>query len=108
MLLITGMCARRMPPHCSTELLLRVCKSPFRVPQLYVYMQVSELHLEQQVVVRGATMTWGVLLIRDPILSWMIVVKYTARNKFLAFGDLNSNIDDSMVRKPIVLLLYYF
>ena len=54
-------------------------------------------------------MTWGVLLIRGPILSWMIVVKYmyTARNKFLAFGGLNSKIDGSMARKPIVLLLYY-
>ena len=41
-------------------------------------------------------MTWGVLLIRDPILSWMIVVKYTARNKFLALGGLNSKIDDSI------------
>ena len=50
----------------------------------------------------------GGLLIRDPILSWMIVVKYTARNKFLAFGGLNSKIDDSMARKPIVLLLDYF
>ena len=53
-------------------------------------------------------MTWGVLLIRDPILSWMNVVKYTARNKFLAFGGLNSKIDDSMARKPMVLLFYYF
>ena len=38
----------------------------------------------------------------------MSVVKYTARNKFLAFGGLNSKIDDSMARKPIVLLLDYF
>ena len=53
-------------------------------------------------------MTWGVILIRDPIRSWMIVVKYTVRNKFLAFGGLHSKIDDSMARKPIVLLLYYF
>ena len=48
-------------------------------------------------------MTWGGLLFRDPMLSWMNVVKYTTRNKFLAFGGLNSKIDDSMVRKPIVL-----
>ena len=38
------LCARLMPPHCSTELLLRVCKSPFLIPQLE--MQVSELHPE--------------------------------------------------------------
>ena len=50
----------------------------------------------------------GGVLIRDPILSWMIVVKYTDRNKFLASGGLNSKIDDSMARKPIVLLLDYF
>ena len=65
----------------------------------------NHLDLKEQVVVEGATMTWGVLLFRDPILSWMIVVKYTTRNKFLAFGGLNSKIDDSMARKPIVLLL---
>ena len=64
--------------------------------------------LLKQVVVEGATMTWGVLLFRDPMLFWMIVVKYTTRNKFLAFGGLNSKIDDSMARKPIVLLLDYF
>ena len=38
----------------------------------------------------------------------MINVKYTARYKFLTFGGLNSKIDDSMVRKLIGLLLYYF
>ena len=42
----------------------------------------------------------------------MLVVKYTTRNKFLAFGGLklalNSKIDDSMARKPIGLLLDYF
>ena len=53
-------------------------------------------------------MTWGVLLIRDPTFSWMINVKYTARDKFLAFGGLNSKIDDFMARKPIGLLLDYF
>ena len=55
-------------------------------------------------------MTWGGLLFRDPMISWMNVVKYTTRNKFLAFGGLNtcSKIDDSMVRKPIGLLLDYF
>ena len=53
-------------------------------------------------------MTWGGLLIREPILYWMIVVKYTARNKFLALGGLNSKIDDSMAHKPMVLLLHYF
>ena len=46
------------------------------------------------------------------MLSWMNVVKYTTRNKFLAFGGLimNSKIDhdDSMARKQIVLLLDYF
>ena len=62
----------------------------------------------KQVDVGGATMTWGVLLIRDPILSWMIVVKYTARNKFLAFGGLYSKMDDSMARKPMLLLLDHF
>ena len=58
----------------------------------------------KQVDVGGATMTWGVLLIRDPILAWMIVVKYTARNKFLALGGLNSKIDDSI---DVSRLCYY-
>jgi hypothetical protein len=62
----------------------------------------------EQVVVEGATMSWGGLLFRDPMLSWMNVVKYTTRNKFLDFGGLNSKIDDSMARKPIGLLLDYF
>ena len=53
-------------------------------------------------------MTWGVLLIRDPTFSWMINVKYTARDKFLAFGGLNRKIDDFMARKPIGILLDYF
>ena len=53
-------------------------------------------------------MSWGGLLFRDPMLYWLNVVKYTTRNKFLDFGGLNSKIDDSMARKPIVLLLYYF
>ena len=48
-------------------------------------------------------MTWGVLLIRDPTFSWMIVDKYTARDKFLAFGGLNRKIDDFMARKPMSL-----
>ena len=56
----------------------------------------------------GATLSWGGLLFRDPMLSWMNVVKYTTRNKFLDFGGLNSKIDDSMARKPIGLLLDYF
>ena len=38
----------------------------------------------------------------------MNVVKYTARDKFLYFGGLNSKIDDFMARKPIGLLLDYF
>ncbi len=63
---------------------------------------------DEQVVVEGATMSWGGLLFRDPMLSWMNVVKYTTRNKFLDFGGLNSKIDDSMARKPIGLLLDYF
>ena len=50
----------------------------------------------------------GGLLIRDPILSWLNVIKYTARNKFLVFGGVYSKIDDSMARKPIVLLLDHF
>ena len=45
------------------------------------------------------------VLIRDPILSRMIVVKYTARNKFLAFGGLYRKIYDSMAQKPMLLLL---
>ena len=53
-------------------------------------------------------MTWGGLLFRDPTFFWMINVKYTARDKFLAFGGLNSKIDDSMARKPIVILLDHF
>ena len=55
-------------------------------------------------------MTWGGVLIRDPILSWMIVVKYTARNKFLAFGGLYRKIDDSMAQnlKPMLLSLEHF
>ena len=53
-------------------------------------------------------MSWGGLLFRDPILFWMNVVKYTARDKFLYFGGLNSKIDDFMARKPIGLLLDYF
>ena len=58
---------------------------------------------QEQVVVEGATMTGGVLLIRDPTCSWMIIVKYTARDKFLAFGGLNRKIDDFMARKPMSL-----
>ena len=68
----------------------------------------SEAKPGEQVVVEGATMSWGGLLFRDPMLSWMNVVKYTTRNKFLDFGGLNSKIDDSMARKPIGLLLDYF
>ena len=61
----------------------------------------------QQVVVAarrgGSYDVRGGVLIRDPILSWVIVVKYTARNKFLAFGSLYRRIDDSMARKAMLL-----
>ena len=75
--------------------------------EFYVGLPALDFNLEQ-VVVEGATMSWGGLLFRDPMLSWMNVVKYTTRNKFLDFGGLNRKIDDSMARKPIGLLLDYF